>query len=101
MRCARVTFLTASFDTRAVGVDLATGAARWASGTGSSPIGIGTCGNSLYVSAFQLRRFDASSGQLTGNASLGPADGGWVSNVASDGVNVYVAGTAGVAAYRC
>jgi len=95
------TLLTAGFDPNARGLDLASGVAKWSAGTGSSAFGVGTCGNSFYVSAFQLRRYDVSSGQMTGKASLGSAEGGWESFVASDGTNVYVAGTAGIAAYRC
>jgi outer membrane protein assembly factor BamB len=95
------TLLSAGFDHTARGIDLATGAVKWTTDTGSSAFGIGTCGNNFYVSAFQLRRYDVASGQLTGKASLGVTDGGWVSYVANDGGNVYVAGTAGVAAYRC
>lgn len=95
------TVLTAGIDTKARGLDLATGAVKWSATTDSSPFGLGTCGNNLYVSSFNLFRYDITSGAVTGNATLGSPDGGWVSNIASDGAKVYVVGTAGVAAYKC
>jgi outer membrane protein assembly factor BamB len=103
MRMAVVgqTVLTAGADTKARCLDLATGTVKWVSGTGSSPLGIGTCGANFYVSAFQLRRFDSGSGQLTGEAGTGRAEGGFVSHVASDGSRIFVSGTSGVAAFRC
>jgi outer membrane protein assembly factor BamB len=92
---------TAGADTKVRGLDLATGAVQWTGPTGSSAFGIGTCGGNVYVTAFALRRFDGTSGAMTGEAQLGSLNGGFVTHVASDGTKVYVAGTAGVAAYLC
>jgi hypothetical protein len=85
----------------ALGRARATGALQWTGPTGSSAFGIGACGGNLYVTAFALRRFDGTSGALTGEAQLGSLNGGFVTHVASDGTKVYVAGTSGVAAYIC
>jgi outer membrane protein assembly factor BamB len=95
------TVLTAGVDTRARALDLATGAVKWTAETGSSAFGLGKCAGSLFVSAFHLRRYDIGTGQITGESQLGTVDGGFVTHVASDGASVFVAGTSGVAAYRC
>lgn len=95
------TVLTAGVDTKARGLDLATGTVKWTAATGSSAFGIGTCGGSFYVSAFQLRRYDVATGQITGEAQVGSMEGGFVTHVASDGASVFVAGTSGVTSFRC
>lgn len=95
------TVLTAGVDAKARALDLATGALKWTAETGSSAFGLGTCGASLYVTAFHLRRYDAATGAITGESQVGSMDGGFVTHVASDGTRVFVAGTSGVAAYRC
>jgi outer membrane protein assembly factor BamB len=95
------TIYTAGWDTNARAIDLASGTVKWSAPTGSSAFGIGTCGGSLFVSAFHLRRYDLTSGEITGEARVGGMDGGFVTHVASDGTRVYVAGTSGVAAFAC
>jgi outer membrane protein assembly factor BamB len=92
---------TAGADTRARALDVTTGVVRWTGPTGSSAFGLGVCGGNVYVTAFMLRRFDGTSGEVTGDAQLGSMNGGFVTHVASDGTKVYVAGTGGVAAYMC
>jgi outer membrane protein assembly factor BamB len=95
------TLYTAGSDANARALDLTTGTVRWSAATGSSAFGIGTCNGNFYVSAFHLRRYDPASGQITGEASVGPADGGFVSHVAADGTRVYAVGTGGTAAFLC
>jgi outer membrane protein assembly factor BamB len=95
------TLYTAGSDANARALDLSTGVVKWSAPTGSSAFGIGTCNGNFYVSAFHLRRYDPASGQITGEASVGPADGGFVTHVANDGAKAYVAGTGGVAAFPC
>jgi outer membrane protein assembly factor BamB len=92
---------SAGVDHQARAFDLVTGAVRWSQDTGSSAFGVGVCGNSLLVSAFELRRFDLASGQSTGQAASANHDGGFVTNIVSDGTRAYVSGTSGVYAYWC
>jgi hypothetical protein len=87
-------------DTKARAVDVQTGLVRWTASTGSSGIGIGTCGTNAYATAFLLRRFDGATGALTGESGAG-GSGGFISNVVSDGTRIYLTGTVGVAAFWC
>ncbi len=82
----------------AFGLDLATGAVRWTSATGSSSFGIGLCQNYLFTSVFALRRFDGATGTLVGEVAQ---EGGYVSHVASDAVRAYATGAKGTVAVLC
>lgn len=95
------TAFTAGFDQKARGIDVTSGAVKWTGATGSSALGLGACGGNAYVTAFLLRRFDGTTGAITGEGRAGSGDVGFVTNVASDGARVYVSGTTGVFAYRC
>lgn len=95
------TLFAAGVDTHIRAIDVATGAVKWSTSTGSSPFGVGACGSNAYASAFTLRRYDQATGALTADEHLGPADGGFVSQIANDGADVFVAGSMGVAAFRC
>jgi hypothetical protein len=94
------TVLAAGATTKARGIDLETGAVRWIAETGSSPLGSGVCGNSFFVSAFQLRRYDVASGTITGQADRDTYDS-FFSNVASDGQRVYAVAGRGTFAFDC
>ena len=87
-------------DHQARAIDVATGAVKWTSETGSSDLGYGACGANFMVSAFILRRFDGATGTLTGQSSVG-GNPGFVSYIATDGARGYVTGANGVFAFPC
>lgn len=101
IRLVGQTLFTASSDTKARALDLGTGRIQWSQDTGSSGFGLGVCGNNLYVSAFHVRRYDGATGEITGEASVGTSNGGFVTHPVSDGTRIFVAGTSGVAAFAC
>jgi outer membrane protein assembly factor BamB len=82
----------------AMALELATGAIRWSSETGSTAYGLGYCGESLLVSANALRRFAGATGNATGEL---PADAGYVSRITTDGTRAYLTGTVGTLAVLC
>lgn len=90
----------AGADHQARALDLATGAVKWTTDTGSSDLGYGACGANFMVSAFVLRRFDGDTGKITGESNVGGA-AGFVSYIASDGARGYVTATNGVFAFAC
>jgi outer membrane protein assembly factor BamB len=94
------TIFAAGADTKARAIDLATGALKWTGETGSSSFGVGACGNSFFASAFLLRRYDAATGAITGEADR-IASGGFFSNVASDGAHAYAVAGNGTFAFDC
>jgi outer membrane protein assembly factor BamB len=94
------TVFVAGSDHQARAIDLTTGAVKWTMDTGSSDLGYGACGASFMVSAFVLRRFDGSTGKITGESNVGGA-AGFVSYVATDGARGYVTATNGVFAFAC
>jgi outer membrane protein assembly factor BamB len=96
----RSTVLAAGADNKARGLDLATGAVKWETDTGSGSFGVGACGNSFFVSAVDLRRFDAATGAMTGEASR-QTYGAFVTNVATDGAQAYVVAYGGTLAFAC
>jgi outer membrane protein assembly factor BamB len=79
-------------------LDLQTGATRWSAETGSTAFGIGICDGSLFASAFALRRFNLATGAQMGE--LGK-QGGYVSQLASNGSMGFVTGALGTVAVRC
>lgn len=93
--------LTAGFDHHAYAFDLATGKVLWSEDTGGSAYGLGRCGGSVFVSAGVLRRYDVSSGQLTGEAGVAVSDGAFVTNPVSDGTRLYLSGSGGMYAFQC
>lgn len=92
--------LAAGADTKARAIDLVTGTLRWSAPTGSSSLGVGACGNSFFVSVFELRRYDAGTGAMTGEASR-DAYGGFFSEIASDGTRAYAVAGKGTFAFGC
>jgi outer membrane protein assembly factor BamB len=94
------TVLAAGATTKARGIDLATGTVKWTAETESSPLGAGVCGNSFFVSAFHLHRFDVATGALTGQADRNTYKD-FFSNVASDGIHAYAVAGNGTFAFRC
>lgn len=94
------TVFVAGTDHFARALDLATGAIKWTSDTGSSDLGYGACGANFMVSAFILRRFDGATGALTGQSGVGGATG-FVSYVATDGTRGYLTASNGVFAFAC
>jgi outer membrane protein assembly factor BamB len=91
---------TAGHDTKVRAIDLETGTVKWQASSGSSAFGLGACGNSVFVSAFHLRRFDATTGTLTGEANRDTYDD-FFSNVASDGTRAYAVAGRGTFAFSC
>ena len=94
------TVLAAGATTKARGIDLETGVVKWVAETGSSPLGAGVCGNSFFVSAIDLRRFDMGTGALTGVANRA-SSGGFFSYVAGDGTRAYAIGGNGAYSFGC
>ena len=92
--------LAAGSDTKARALDLRTGVVKWTGSTGSSSFGVGACRGNLFVSAFDLRRFDGATGALTGNADRG-VYGGFISHIASDGTRAFAVSSNGVFAFAC
>jgi outer membrane protein assembly factor BamB len=94
------TVLAAGADNKARAVDLSTGAVKWTAETGSGSFGVGACGNSFFVSAGNLRRYDVGTGAITGETSQA-SYGAFVSNVTSDGARAYVVAFGGTLAFEC
>jgi outer membrane protein assembly factor BamB len=92
--------IAAGTDTKARAIDVATGTVKWAAETGSSSFGQGACGNSFFVSVNDLRRYDAVTGAITGEAGRS-AYGGFFSHVASDGIRAYAVAGNGTFAFNC
>ena len=90
----------AGADTKARAIDLETGQVKWTAETGSGSFGVGACGSSFFVSAFDLRRYDAATGAITGQTNRS-AHGEFISNVASDGTRAYAVSDRGVFAFAC
>ena len=54
----------------------------------------------MFVTDFLIRAFDLTTGVLRAKVNLN-VDGGFVTNLASDGARVYATGTTGVFAFSC
>ena len=91
---------TAGFDTKARALDLRTGVVKWTGSTGSSAFGLGVCGSNLFVSAFDLRRYDGATGAISGNADRG-VYGAFTSHITSDGTRAFAVSWNGVFAFAC
>lgn len=92
--------IAAGTDTKARAIDVGTGAVKWVAETGSSSFGQGACANSFFVSANELRRYDAVTGAITGVADR-TVYGGFFSHVAGDGTRAYVIAGKGTFAFSC
>lgn len=92
--------LTAAADTKVRALDAGTGTVRWTASSGSSAFGVGVCGQSFFVSAFHLLRFDVATGTLTGEAQRDQFLG-FFSDIASDGTHAFAVAGRGTFAFGC